>query len=80
MLTLNDRANLVNLAMQAEAESYNAYFMRGATDILKEYADNHGSNILWDFLKNASDCTYRLYLELCWCNSPLLKPNTSYKV
>lgn len=80
MLTLDDRANLVNLAMQAEAESYNAYFMRGATDILKEYAEKHGSKIVWDFLINASECTYRLYLEFCLLGSPVLKPNTSYKV
>lgn len=79
MLTLDDRANLVNLAMQAEAECYNAYFMREATEILKEFAEKHGSNIVWGFLINASVCTYRLYLEFCLLGSPVLKPNTSYK-
>ncbi len=80
MLTLDDRANLVNLAMQAEAESYNTYFMRGATDILKEYAEKHGSKIVWGFLINANECTYRLYLEFCLLGSPILKENTSFKV
>ncbi len=79
MLTLDDRANLVNLAMQAEAECYNAYFMREANEILKEFAEKHGSNIVWGFLINACACTYRLYLEFCLLDSPALKENISFK-
>lgn len=80
MLTLDDRANLVNLAMQAEAECYNAYFMREATKILTEYAETHGAKVLWDFLISASEVTYRLYLEFCLLSSPVLKENISFKV
>lgn len=80
MLTNDDRAKLINLAMQAEAECYNAYFMQEATRILTEYANNHGARILWDFLINSSEVTYRLYLEFCLISSPALKENISFKV
>lgn len=80
MLNFNDRANLVNLAMQAEAECYNAYFMQEATRILTEYAELHGAKVLWAFLINASEVTYRLYLEFCLLGSPALRENISFKV
>lgn len=79
MLSHDDRANLINLAMQAEAECYNSYFMQQATKILSDYANIHGSKILWGFLINASECTYRLYLEFCLLDAPALKENISYK-
>ncbi len=80
MLNLDDRANLINLAMQAEAECYNAYFMQGATKILTNFAEIHGARVLWSFLINASEITYRLYLEYCLLGSPALKENISFKV
>ena len=80
MLSNDDRASLVNLAMQAEAECYNAFFMQEATKILTEYAQKHGAKILWSFLINASEITYRLYLEFCLLSSPALKENISFKV
>lgn len=80
MLSNDDRAHLVNLAMQAEAECYNAYFMREATRILTDYANIHGAKVLWGFLINASPVTYRLYLEFCLLGSPALKENISFKV
>lgn len=80
MLNLDDRANLINLAMQAEAECYNAYFMQGAAEILLNYANKHGARVLWGFLINASEITYRLYLEFCLLGSPALRENISFKV
>lgn len=80
MLNLDDRANLINLAMQAEAECYNAYFMQGAAEILINYANKHGARVLWGFLINASEITYRLYLEFCLLGSPALRENISFKV
>ena len=80
MLNLDDRANLINLAMQAEAECYNAYFMQGATETLINYANKHGARVLWGFLINASEITYRLYLEFCLLGSPALRENISFKV
>ncbi len=80
MLNLEDRARLVNLAMQAEAENYNAYFMQGAIKELQKYADVHGARIVWGFLINAAPITYRLYLEFCLLSSPTLKQNISFKV
>lgn len=80
MLNLDDRANLINLAMQAEAECYNAYFMQGATKILTNFAEIHGARVLWGFLINASEITYRLYLEFCLLGSPALRENISFKV
>lgn len=80
MLNLDDRANLINLAMQAEAECYNAYFMQGAAEILIDYANKHGARVLWGFLINASEITYRLYLEFCLLGSTALRENISFKV
>ena len=80
MLSLEDRARLINLAMEAESEGYNAFFMQGVTEILTEYANIHGSKELWGFLINASKITYRLYLEFCLISSPALKQNISFKV
>ena len=80
MLTIDERAYLLNLAMQAEAESYNCYFMQAASKVLTLYANKHGSRIVWDFLINASEVTYRLYLEFCLLGSPALKENISFKV
>ena len=80
MLNLDDRANLINLAMQAEAECYNAYFMQGVAEILINYANKHGARVLWGFLINASEITYRLYLEFCLLGSPALRENISFKV
>ena len=80
MLSINDRANLVNLAMQAEAECYNAYFMQEATKILIEYVNKYGAKIVWGFLINASVVTYRLYLEYCLMCPSALKNNISFKV
>lgn len=80
MLSIDDRARLVNLAMQAEAECYNAYFMQEATKILVNFAEIHGTRVLWNFLINASEITYRLYLEYCLMSPCALKENISYKV
>lgn len=80
MLNLDDRANLINLAMQAEAECYNAYFMQGAAETLINYANKHGARVLWGFLINSSEITYRLYLEFCLLGSPALRENISFKV
>ena len=80
MLNLDDRANLINLAMQAEVECYNAYFMQGAAEILIDYANKHGARVLWGFLINASEITYRLYLEFCLLGSTALRENISFKV
>lgn len=80
MLSIDDRANLINLAMQAEAECYNAYFMQEAVKILTDYANIHGARILWGFLINETPATYRLYLEFCLLGSPALRENISYKV
>ena len=79
MLSTEERAELVNLAMQAEQECYNSYFMQGLTNILKEYADRHGSMVLWGFLINETPVTYRLYLEYCLLGSEI-KENISYKI
>lgn len=80
MLSTEDRANLINLAMQAEAESYNHYFMRGAAEILTNYANIHGAKVLWNFLINETQITYRMYLEFCLMSSPALKENISFEV
>ncbi len=80
MLSIEDRAKLVNLAMEAESECYNAFFMQGATQQLTEYVNIHGASVVWDFLINASEITYRLYLEFCLISSPVLKQNISFKV
>lgn len=80
MLSINDRAELVNLAMQAEAEHYNQYFMRGASETLKEFADIHGIKILWGFLINETPITYRLYLEFCLQGSNAFLASPSFKV
>lgn len=80
MLTNDDRAELMQLAHQAELECYNAFFMQEATKILSEYSNKHGAKMLWGFLINASESTYRLYLEFCLLSSPALKENISYKV
>lgn len=80
MLTNEERATLINLAMEAEAESYNSYFMQEATKVLTNYANNHGARVLWSFLINASEVTYRLYLEFCLLSSSALKENISFKV
>lgn len=80
MLSIDDRARLVNLAMQAEAECYNTYFMQEATKILVNFAEIHGARVLWNFLINASEITYRLYLEYCLLGSPAFKENISFKV
>lgn len=80
MLSIEERAELVNLAMQAEAECYNAYFMRGLTKVLTKLAEKHGARILWGFLINAAPVTYRLYLEYCLLGSTALKENISYKI
>ena len=80
MLSIDDRANLINLAMQAEAECYNAYFMQEAAKILTDYANIHGARVLWCFLISETPVTYRLYLEFCLLGAPALKENISYKV
>ena len=80
MLNNDDRARLINLAMQAEAECYNVYFMQAATKILLEYVNKHGARIVWGFLINASVVTYRLYLEYCLMCPSALKNNISFKV
>ena len=80
MLNKQDRAELVNLAMQAEAECYNTYFMASASKYLTELAEKHGAKVLWGFLINASEVTYRMYLEFCLQGSPALKENISFKV
>lgn len=80
MLNNDDRARLINLAMQAEAECYNVYFMQTATKILLEYVNTHGARVVWGFLINASLVTYRLYLEYCLMSPCALKDNISYKV
>lgn len=80
MLTFEDRANLVNLAMQAEAECFNPYFMNAANRILKDYTDTHGTKVVWGFLINETPVTYRLYLEFCLLGSPALKENLSFEV
>lgn len=80
MLSNDDRATLLNLAMQAEAECYNVYFMQAATKILLEYVNKHGARIVWGFLINASVVTYRLYLEYCLMSPSALKDNISFKV
>ena len=79
MLSIEERAGLMNLAMQAEAECYNSYFMQGLTKILTDYAERHGARVLWGFLINASPVTYRLYLEYCLLGSGI-KENISYKI
>lgn len=80
MLNNDERASLLNLAMQAEAECYNAYFMQEATKILLEYVNTHGARAVWGFLINASVVTYRLYLEYCLMCPSALKNNISFKV
>lgn len=80
MLSIDDRANLINLAVQAEQECYNAYFMQEAVKILTDYANIHGARVLWGFLINEAPATYRLYLEFCLLGSPALRENISYKV
>lgn len=80
MLTTKDRASLINLAMQAEAECYNHYFMSAAYKILKDYANIHGTRVVWGFLNNACQLTYKLYLEFCLLNPQALKENISFEV
>ncbi len=80
MLTNEDKIYLLNLAREAEAESYNVYFMQGITKILYKYAEIYGSRMLWEFLINESEITYKLYLEFCLLNSPILKDNISFRV
>ncbi len=65
MLDKEARAELLTLAMEAELEEYNPYFMHGIIKRLHELIKIYSSKYVWGFLANASDCTYRLYLEYC---------------
>ncbi len=65
MLNNETRAELLTLAMEAEMECYNPYFMERLTKRLIEIISENSSKSVWNFLINASDCTYRLYLEFC---------------
>ena len=80
MLSTYERLNLMTLAMQAEAECYNEYFMQGLIKELTKYIDIHGAEVLWNFLKYASPVTYRLYLEFCLAFPSELKQNISFEV
>ena len=80
MLTKDDKANLINLAMQAEAESYNRYFMSAAADTLRKYAKEHGTDYLMNFLRMAAPITSKLYLELCYLGRSAIKQSISFTI
>lgn len=80
MLTKEDKANLINIAMQAEAECYNRYFMTAAADILKKYAKKHGIDYLMNFLRMAAPVTSRLYLELCYLSRDAIRQSISFTI
>lgn len=80
MLSTDERANLITLAMQAEAECYNSFFMQGVTQELSKYVNIHGADVLWNFLKYASPVTSRLYLEFCLEFPSELEQNISFVI
>lgn len=80
MFSHEEKAHLAGIAMQAEIECYNAYFMQESAKILTEYARRHGSDALWNYLINASGCTYRLYLEFCLLLPSVKKEDISFKI
>jgi|GEM_PF-6083967 len=81
MLDQEIRAKLINLAMQAEAEDYNPYFMRGLIIELNNLQQELKTSDIALFLRLASACTFKLFCELMYLKDiPVNKQAISYKL
>lgn len=80
MLNKFEREYLINLAMQAEIECYNSYFMKAAEKILSIYINKHGAKVIWEFFINAGTVANRLYLEFCLSGFNTSNDTISFKI
>lgn len=68
------------MAMQAEIECYNCYFMKAAKKILSIYINKHGAKVIWEFFIKGGTVANRLYLEFCLSGFNTLDDTISFKI